>query len=235
MRCSECSNCFLNEGTHSIVLMGITDADYKLLYVDVGRNGKFADGGVFNRCTFGQALDRNLLRLPAPKALPGREDPVPYVLVADDAFAMRPNLMKPFAHRDLTLAEQVFNYRLSRARRVIENVFGIMSSRFRVLLHPIHLDPEKTKKVVLACSVLHNFLITTNKTFYAPESSFDHCDEMDNVITPGEWRADVASATMHPLEPQPVQGSLKDAKKIQQELMYYFTDEGAVSWQYERI
>ena len=47
------------KGTHSIVLMGIADAQYKLLYTDVGRIGKFSDGGVFNRCTFAQAMDTN--------------------------------------------------------------------------------------------------------------------------------------------------------------------------------
>jgi DDE superfamily endonuclease len=43
----------------SIVLMGIADAEYKFLYVDVGRNGRFSDGGVFNRCSFAQAMDNN--------------------------------------------------------------------------------------------------------------------------------------------------------------------------------
>lgn len=100
--------------------MGIADAEYKLLYVDVGRNGRFSDGGVFNRCTFGQALATDQLGLPPPKALPGREKPIPYVLVADDAFAMRPNVMKPYAQRGLTMLQRVYNYRLSRARRIID-------------------------------------------------------------------------------------------------------------------
>ncbi|XP_055907203.1 uncharacterized protein LOC129942350 [Eupeodes corollae] len=47
------------KGTHSIVLMGIADAEYKFLYVDVGRNGRFSDGGVFTRCSFSQDLNRN--------------------------------------------------------------------------------------------------------------------------------------------------------------------------------
>lgn len=214
-------------------MMGVADAEYKLLYVDVGRNGRFSDGGVFNRCTFGQALDSNQLHLPAPKALPDRETPVPYVLVADDAFAIRPNIMKPYAQRGLTLSQRVFNYRLSRARRVIENVFGIMSARFRVLRKPIHLEPEKTNKVVLACSVLHNYLITTNKVVYAPVNSFDQYDDNGNVTSPGEWRAEEVSATMYPLES--VGNSSADVKEIQREFMYYFTDEGEVSWQYNHI
>ncbi|KAI8117386.1 Protein ALP1-like [Lucilia cuprina] len=175
------------KGTHSIVLMGIADAEYKFLYIDVGRNGRFSDVGVFNSCTFRKALDSNKLCLPPPKALPGRQMPVPYVLVADDAFAMRPNLMKPYAQRGLTMVQQVYNYRLSRGRRIIENVFGIMSARFRMFRKPICLDAEKTKKVTLACCVLHNYLMVTNKKKYAPPNAFDHYDStgtMDKSMFP---------------------------------------------------
>lgn len=178
--------------------MGIADAEYRLLYIDVGRNGRFSDGGVFNRCTFGQAMDSNQLGLPPPKPLPGRSVPVPYVLVADDAFALRPNLLKPYSQRGLTIDQRIFNYRLSRARRIIENVFGIMSARFRVLRKPIQLDAEKTKKLVLACSVLHNYLMTTNKMMYAPANSLDHYNNNGELIL-GDWRDDGASErSMYP-------------------------------------
>lgn len=103
------------KGTHSIVLMGIADAEYKLLYIDVGRNGRFSDGGVFNRCTFAQAMDTNQLGFPPLKPLPGRTMEVPYVLVADDAFALRQNILKPYSQRGLTMVQRVYNYRLSRA------------------------------------------------------------------------------------------------------------------------
>ena len=46
-------------------------------------------------------------------------------------------MMKPYPGQNLTLAERVFNYRLSRARRVIENCFGVATSRFRVFRKPI--------------------------------------------------------------------------------------------------
>jgi DDE superfamily endonuclease len=211
--------------------MGIADADYKFLYVDVGRNGRFSDGGIFNRSTFCEALQTNQLCLPPPKPLQGREIPVPYVLVADDAFAMRPNLMKPHAQRGLSMVQRVYNYRLSRARRVIENVFGIMSSRFRVLRKPIHLDAEKTKKVTLACCVLHNYLLTTNKAKYAPVNAFDQYDASGNLISPGEWRAD--GMAMFSLETS--RSQLDDAKDIRKEFTAYFADEGEVDWQYNHL
>jgi len=53
--------------------------------------------------------------------------------------------MKPYSLRNLTTEQRVFNYRLSRARRVVENAFGIMSSRFRVLVSRLHYHRTKLK------------------------------------------------------------------------------------------
>lgn len=113
--------------------MLIADAKYKFTYIDVGANGRISDGGVFNRSSFFTSLTDNKLHLPAPEPLPGRDEPVPYFLVADDAFALTNNLMKPYALRNLSGLERIFNYRLSRARRNVENAFGILGSRFRVI------------------------------------------------------------------------------------------------------
>lgn len=221
------------KGTHSIVLMGVADAEYKFLYIDVGRNGRNSDGGVFNRCTFGEAMDANQLCLPPPKALPGRQMPVPYVLVADDAFAIRQNLMKPYSQRGLTMVQRVYNYRLSRARRIIENVFGIMSARFRVFRKAISLDAEKTKKVTLACCVLHNYLMVTNKKKYALPNSFDHFD-CNGTLVPGDWRREEdIGASMFPL--QRSRSETFNTKVVRNEFTTYFVEEGELDFQYKYI
>lgn len=220
------------KNTHSIVLMGIADAEYKLIYIDVGRPGRFADDGVFNQCSFGKAMDTDRLNFPSPQALPGRTLPVPYALVADDAFALRPNLLKPYNKRGLTMPQRVYNYRLSRARRVIENTLGIMSACFRVLRKPIHLNADKTTKVVLACCVLHNYLIKSNRRIYAPSTFIDHYNEKGELI-PGEWRNDAieSDASMFSLQRTRLE-PLSDCKEIQQEFMSYFIEEGELPWQY---
>ena len=57
----------------------------------------------------------------------------PFAFVADEAFALEPSTLRPFPRRnDLNLYEPIFNYRLSRARQVIENTFGLLASRFRI-------------------------------------------------------------------------------------------------------
>ena len=49
----------------------------------------------------------------------------------------------------MTDKERIFNYRLSRARRIVENAFSILANRFRCLLSTLHLSPEKVKQFIL--------------------------------------------------------------------------------------
>ena len=97
--------------THSIVLMAIAGPDYECLYADVGTNGRMSDGGVWNKCSFLKAAENGEIVLPKPKVLPFGKTPVPYVLVGDEAFALRPFLMKPYPQRDLTPSRRIYNYR----------------------------------------------------------------------------------------------------------------------------
>ena len=61
----------------------------------------------------------------------------PYVFVADEAFPLKFNLMRPFLVRGLNARQTIFNYRLSWARRVVKNAFRILASRFRVFQCPL--------------------------------------------------------------------------------------------------
>lgn len=79
--------------------------------------------------------------------------------------------MKPYPGiQEKGSEKRVFNYRLSRARRVVENVFEILSAKFRVLRKPLFLQPDKAEKVVLACVYMHNFLRkkSSSQNIYTP-------------------------------------------------------------------
>ena len=117
------------KGFHSIVLLALVDSNYKFLYVDVGSPGSGSDGGIFYNTPIRRALESNTLGLPASEPLPDSDEPVPYFFVADDAFPLRTWLMKPYNFRGLSQQQRTFNYRVSRARRVVENAFGILASR----------------------------------------------------------------------------------------------------------
>lgn len=83
-------------GTNSIVLLGIADANYRFLYVNVGCQGRISDGGVFKNTSFYKKHEKNELNFPKNEPLPGRTISLPYVLVADDAFPLTEHIIKPF-------------------------------------------------------------------------------------------------------------------------------------------
>ena len=114
----------------SIVLPAVASADYRFIMVDVGAYGSSNDSGVLNHTTFFKQLGNKNLDVPPCRQLPNdtEETCVPYVLLGDEAFPLRCDLMRPFARHGLTNKRCIFNYRLSRARRVVENALGILAN-----------------------------------------------------------------------------------------------------------
>lgn len=223
------SEFFNYKSQFSIVLFAVVDANYNFMYADVGCQGRISDGGVFNNSKLKTMLESNALGLPEPQELPGRQIQVPYFFVADSAFALAKNILKPYSGDFQKGSHQrVFNYRLSRARRMVENVFGIISAIFRVLRKPMLLEPAKAQVIVLAIIHLHNHLRKCSKNFYMPEEIMDF--EEYGVLTEGSWRRDSNMTSMIPLRSIPKRSSA-ELQKIRDELADYCVKEGAVSWQ----
>ena len=73
---------------------------YRFTLLDIGDNGRQSDGGVFTNSIFGQAVEDHSLLLPAPCPLPGTTQPeLPFVLVADEAFPLKTNMLRPYPGR----------------------------------------------------------------------------------------------------------------------------------------
>ena len=65
------------------------------------------------------------VRLPPPKPLCNNGKNMPHCIVADEAFPLKTWIMRPYPGKALdSVSKKIFNYRLSRARRTIENTFG---------------------------------------------------------------------------------------------------------------
>ena len=162
--------------------MAVADADYGFVVVDVGAQGKHSDGSIFANSIFGKRLKKDMLDLPPPGLLPGTNERLPYAFVADEAFALHKHIMKLYSGRDLSRPEKVFNYRLSRARRIVENAFGIMASRFRLLRRPLLVNPKTVDVFVLACTFLHNYLRKKASLCYMDSYAIDYEDNNGNVL-----------------------------------------------------
>lgn len=80
---------------------------HRFTYVDVGAEGRVSDGGVFRSCSLSQALERNQLGLPPAKAPRGWDNPLPYVILGDEAFPLKRNVMRPYPARQLNREKRV--------------------------------------------------------------------------------------------------------------------------------
>lgn len=224
------STFFNYKHTHSIVLLAVVDADYRFLIVDVGCQGRISDGGVFRNSSFCSALESNALNIPPPEAIPDTDTVTPFVFVADAAFPLTTNIMKPYAHRGLSQIERVYNYRLSRARRMSENVFGILVSRFRVFRAGMEVTPDKAKDIVLAAVVLHNFLMHRATT---------RCSnvQLHSIAPTDRPDMDECSTTSHNLGilrniPPLLKRPTFNGKAVRNQFAEYFMTAGQVSWQW---
>ena len=133
--------------------------------------------------------------------------------------------MKPYSHRNLTRQERIFNYRLSFARQVVENAFGIMSMRFWVLTTTQQHSPKVATLVTSTCCVLHNIIRDRYPLMQAP--MLDRKVQDHNLI-PGAWRT---GYEMHDIN-QNIGGntSKKRAKGQRDLLKLYYSDIVSVPW-----
>ena len=143
------------KGWYSIVLQAVVDHQYLFRDVTVGWPGSVHDARVLaNSQLYRKAINKDILNTNAVNIL-GREI-FPF-LVGDSAYPLSTWIMKHFAHNStLTDGQKLFNYRLSRARIVVENAFGRLKARWRRLMKQNDMDTTRVPQVVLACCILHN-------------------------------------------------------------------------------
>lgn len=182
---------------------------------------------------FGKSLANNTLPLPPNKVLPGTNTEFPHFFVGDVAFPLKENLMRPYAvsNDEYFRKEQSnLNYRLSRAHSVIENAFGILCARWRILLNSLEMAPENAKRIVLACVALHNFImLNDDSSCYCPPGFVDGPECKNN----GNWRREIAEHGQRPLKsystfnrrPSMVSVRLRDVLAI------YLSCEGYIDFQ----
>lgn len=139
-------------------------------------------------------------------------------------------------------SQKIYNYRLSRARRVIENAFGILVARWRIFRSPLHADIQNCELYIRAALVLHNYLRSdyseddsTPRLYIQPD--FVDFENLDGSVTPGTWRSEVQNftgvrnvgrlgANMHARDVANIRDNFAD---------YFVSPPGAVPWQHKSV
>ncbi|MCO5554366.1 hypothetical protein L7F22_007895 [Adiantum nelumboides] len=144
-------------GFHSILLQGIVDS--KKLFWNVVCNAPggshdsnvFKNSQVYRDMKFCEILSEPLIEL-------NRLFIRPY-LVGDSAYKPTSFLLKAFkskARQDLAL-KNAFDKQIAKGRVKVENAFGILKNRWRIL-RDLNVSILFAPNVVIACCVLHNYV-----------------------------------------------------------------------------
>ena len=110
-----------------------------------------------------------------------------YFLLEDDVLNLKKWLIKPYPGRNFSEEQKIYNYRLYRAWRVIENAFIISAARWRIFYWPMRATIEQVELQVLATLALHNNLRLTSNAMYTPSGIVDS-ESRNGSMHLGEWR-----------------------------------------------
>ena len=124
-----------------------------------------------------------------------------------------PWLVKSCNRRQLTREERTANYRISRGRRLVENAFAILLSRFRVILGTMEQRPKVVRDIVLTCMVLHNMLRT-------------HQGRAERAPTPIDYIGALQNEQVVCVPDDNYRNPLKEAKHQRDLLKDYFKEAG---------
>jgi len=129
--------------------------------------------------------------------------------------------MRPYPGSQLgqNVHNEEYNYRHSRAKRVSENAFGILTKKFRIYNQKLQVCPEKLDIIILSTVCLHNFLR----------------EDDDNLWQPGELENDNITFVVQDI-PRMGGNATNEAFAIRNSFNTYFNSNvGRVRWQNDMI
>ena len=87
-----------------MVPMILVDHQYCLTVVNIGAYGSNSDGGIYSTSTLGRALEANTMNVLQDKAFANapEDEPMPHVIVGDNAFQLKTYRLRPYPGKNLT-------------------------------------------------------------------------------------------------------------------------------------
>lgn len=144
---------YCRKGFYSALLQGIVDSKCKFWDYDFGWAGRCHDWTLFQNSDIGKRVMKGEL--------------LPYKLIGDAAYPMRPWFYSPFKgeKEGLPRAKAHWNFIQSSTRMAVERAFGILKGRWRILLKRIDMPLRNVPNVITSCICLHNLCIIHQDKF----------------------------------------------------------------------
>lgn len=109
--------------------------------------------------------------------------------------------------------KKIFNYRLSRARRMVESAFGTLRLKFEIFDKSLRIQPNYLDNIILACTCLHNYIMEGENLRYADAiNNTSNSTILENIESHDEDSALLPMTT-------------------REKFKHYFSDEECVNWQ----
>lgn len=138
------------KGFHSINVLAITDDMYQFIYAVFGAPGRCNDPSILRQSELFDLFNNSGNR--SPKISTN------FHIISDAAFPLMTWIMKPYTITiQMPAIQKNFNYRLSSARMCIENSFGRLKGRWRILSRRPDVHIDTMRYIIKTCFILHNF------------------------------------------------------------------------------
>ncbi|XP_059626465.1 uncharacterized protein LOC132269327 [Cornus florida] len=138
-------------------VMAVCSFDMKFTYILAGWEGSANDSKILNEC-----IQNEDFNFPSP--------PEGKFYLVDSGYANQPGFLAPYRGQRYYMQEyhrhtrgpcgreEVYNFKYSSLRNIIEQCFGLVKMRFAILkqMPPYHFDTQVL--IVIACCTLHNFI-----------------------------------------------------------------------------
>lgn len=136
----------------SLVLQGLVDDRYMFRDVSCKCPGSMHDSTVFTNSSLARTIEINM---PIRNKICDGVD-IPLHILGDPAYPLTKKIIKGYTGRQLGAEQESFNVYHSSARMMVENAFGRLKARWRILSKRMDCRVELSPYVIMACCCLHN-------------------------------------------------------------------------------
>ena len=198
---------------------------------DIGESGRNSDGGVLANSNLGIAMNEGMLELPEPRISPAMSKIFPHVFVADEAFALKPFMVKPYAKNTLDERKKSLQLQDFSCKKGNREMFWYLCFKVRIFRRPIIRKVDIVVAITKAVVLLHNYLMK-NESNYCPPGYADA--DTPFGTRSGEWRGEFQNYTG--MVSIGSNNFTRSADKVREGFCTYFdSDEGSVHWQWDMV
>jgi hypothetical protein len=137
---------FNRKGYFATTMLAFVDSNLRFLSISMSCYASSHDSTLFSASSFGKIVAE------------GGLDPK-WLIVGDDAFVCRGNIITPYVKHSLSPAQRNYNYFLSLNRQVVERAFGLWKWKWGIFWRTLDIAEKNIKSVMEVTARLHNLCI----------------------------------------------------------------------------